>query len=251
MMKLLLAIVLLCLGNVSQAGDYPAQPAAFSSVRPGPAIPAPWALNLLPNVDNATRFDLVSDENHVTVLRAVSVAAAATLTHKLHADASANPWLSWRWKVSRMLDSANLEHQEGDDYAARIYVLFDYPVEKLSLADRVKISLGQSLYGQELPAAALCYVWDNHHPTGLDAWSAYSNRVRMIVVESGPQHAGHWRMEQRDVAADFRAAFGEEAPPIVGIALAADTDNTGENVTAWFGDVGFLGAPPNNQVAAK
>ena len=239
MMKLTIVIALLCFATLSQAGDLSAQPTAFSSVQPGPAIPPSWTLNILPNVPHATRFDLVSDENQNTVLRAVSEAAAATLSHKLHADTAVSPWLAWRWKVSRILDSADLEQQEGDDYAARIYVLFDYPVEKLPFADRVKISLGRSLYGQELPAAALCYVWDNRHPTGLDAWSAYTDRVRMIVLESGPQHAGKWRSEQRDVAADFRAAFGEEAPPIVGIALAADTDNTGENVTAWFGDVGF------------
>jgi hypothetical protein len=82
------------------------------------------------------------------------------------------------------------------------------------------------------PAAALCYVWDNRHLVGVSAWNAYTDRVRMIVVESGPQHAGTWRSEQRGVAADFRAAFGEEAPPVIGIALAADTDNTGESVTA-------------------
>jgi hypothetical protein len=35
--------------------------------------------------------------------------------------------------------------------------------------------------------------------------------------------------------------FGGLAPRIVGIAVSADTDNTGEAVTAWFGDLRFIG----------
>ena len=247
MMKRLLSIALSLLANGLQAGDIHEQPMAFSSVRLGSVIPPPWTVNILPNVERPTQFDFVHDESQATVLRAVSESAAATLTHKLHVDTAMSPWLAWRWKVSHVLDTADLGEKERDDYAARIYVLFDYPVEKLPLAERVKINLGRSLYGQELPAAALCYVWDNRHLVGVSAWSAYTDRVRMIVVESGPQHAGTWRLEQRDLAADFRAAFGEEAPPVVGIALAADTDNTGEKVTAWFGDIGFLPAPQANR----
>jgi hypothetical protein len=61
----------------------------------------------------------------------------------------------------------------------------------------------------------------------------------MIVVESGAARAGQWVTIERDIAADFRAAFGEAAPPVTGIAISADTDNTGESVTAWFGDLQF------------
>ena len=62
----------------------------------------------------------------------------------------------------------------------------------------------------------------------------------MIVVESGGARAGQWVAESRDVGADFLAAFGHRTrnvPAITGVALSADTDQTGETVTAWFGDV--------------
>ncbi len=225
-----------------QAGETPSQPAPFSTARPGPAIPAGWNFNTLPKVARATRFDLVRDD-HRTVLRAVSDAAAATLTEKLRVDTAVTPRLAWSWKVSNVIATANLAAKDRDDYAARVYVLFDYPFARLALADRLRISLARMLYGQELPAAALCYVWDNRHPIGSTAWSAYTDRVRMIVVESGTAHVGQWRQEQRDVAADFEAAFSEPPPPISGSALAADTDNTGESVTAWFGDLAFRAGP--------
>ena len=128
----------------------------------------------------------------------------------------------------------------GDDYAARLYVLFDYDSAKLPLGTRLKIKLAKILYGVDVPAAALNYVWDNRHPIGTLQANAYTDRVRMLVVESGAAHVNEWRSETRDVAADFRAAFGEQTPAVVSIAIAGDTDNTGETVTAWFGDIRFL-----------
>jgi hypothetical protein len=92
-----------------------------------------------------------------------------------------------------------------------------------------------------VPAAALCYVWDGKLPAGTGLWSAYTDRVRLVVVESGPGRLGQWVAEKRNVAADFRAAFGEAPPRISGIAIAADTDQTGAKVRAWIGDIRFSG----------
>jgi pyruvate/2-oxoacid:ferredoxin oxidoreductase beta subunit len=65
----------------------------------------------------------------------------------------------------------------------------------------------------------------------------------MLVVDSGNGHAGQWREVVRDVAADFRVAFGEPVPAISGVAVAADTDNSGERVEARFGDLWFEARP--------
>jgi hypothetical protein len=128
----------------------------------------------------------------------------------------------------------------GDDYAARIYVMFDYPLEKLPFGTRTKLRLAESIYGQKIPTAALNYVWDNRQPIGTIQPNTYTDRARMVVLQSGGARAGQWVTETRDLAADFRAAFGEEAPDAVAIALATDTDNTGESATAWYGDIEFL-----------
>lgn len=104
----------------------------------------------------------------------------------------------------------------------------------------VELALAKTFHGVELPAATLCHVWYNRFSVGTTAWSAYTDRVRMIVVESGKAKAGQWVAETRDVAADFRPAFDEEAPRVIGVALAADTDNTGESLESRFGDLVFL-----------
>ena len=113
----------------------------------------------------------------------------------------------------------------------------------LSWLQRMKLKLASHTLGHTMPTAALCYVWDNRHPVGTIAPNAYFSGVKTIVVQSGNAHAGSWQLQRRDLAADFRAAFGRVAPRVTGIALASDTDNTGGQVKAWFGDLTLKPAP--------
>lgn len=177
------------------------------------------------------------EEDGRTVLRVKSVGAAGAAAHDLAADPAATPVLAWRWKVERALERAAWGTKDGDDFAARVYVTFDVPIEALPFFQGLRIRIARSIFGEELPTAALCYVWASREPAGTSGWNPYSDRVRMIVLESGKARAGQWVGESRDVAADFRAAFGEPVPRITGVLLSADTDQTGESVTAWFGDV--------------
>ncbi|MES2832916.1 MAG: DUF3047 domain-containing protein [Pseudomonadota bacterium] len=186
-----------------------------------------------------TVYALVRDGDAV-VLKATAQRSMSGLIHATRIDVRQYPRIRWRWKIAAPVAGADLRTKAGDDYAARLYVMFDYPVEKLSFATRTKLKLAEALYGQSIPSAALNYVWDNRQPVGTIAPNAYTDRARMIVVESGATKAGKWVTETRDLAADFRAAFGEDAPGIVAVALATDTDNTGETATAWYGDVEFL-----------
>ncbi|WP_332669873.1 DUF3047 domain-containing protein [Aromatoleum sp.] len=216
----------------------PAQPAPFSLVAPGEGFPGGWRHQTLPKVERANRFDLVRDDGG-TVLRVRSDASASALAHPLDVDPAGTPILAWRWNVSNPVAGSDFTRKDGDDYAGRVYVLFDFPVERLSVADRLKMTLARAAYGTELPTAAIAYVWGAAQPAGATGPNPYTDRVRMVVVDSGPRRAGEWIEVRRDVAADFRAAFGEAPPRIIGIAVSADTDNTGEGVTALFGDLRF------------
>ncbi len=207
----------------------------FSSAAPGADAPSPWMHQALPKVQRSNDFALVEDAG-VTVLRIESDAAASTWVHAFEAPVEAAR-LSWRWKVSNAVAGSDFRHKAGDDYAARVYVLFDYPLERLGFGDRFKISLARTLHGAELPTAAIAYVWGTAQDVGESGPNPYTDRVRMLVLDSGDAHAGQWRSVERDLAADFERLFGEPAPPVTGLALGADTDNTGGQVTAWFGDL--------------
>jgi len=64
-----------------------------------------------------------------------------------------------------------------------------------------------------------------------------SDRIRKIVVDSGPGQLRRWREHQRDLAADFRLAFGEPPGPLQSVALMTDSDNTQSQATSWYGPV--------------
>lgn len=212
--------------------------AAFSALQPGAALPAPWKPLGVSSAKNATRYALVSD-NGVTVMRAESSAAASGLSRAITVNPAEFPILQWRWKISNVLAASDIRSKDGDDYPARVYVMFDYPLEKLPFVERTKIRMARALHDPNLPAATLCYVWDGKAPAGTIVTSSYTSRVRMVVVESGASRVNEWHTVERDIAADFRTAFGEEAPAVSAVAIATDTDNTGESTTAYYGDISF------------
>lgn len=210
-------------------------PPAFSTLKPGQAIASPFRLITLPKV-NSNHFEFVEDGGK-TVLLVSSSASAATLAIPFSAPAVPNARLQWRWKISNLLVNADMDKKAGDDFAARLYVFFDVPLSSLAFVERSKIRLARLFWGADVPTAALCYVWDNTHPIGHARESPFTNRVRMIVLQSGADNIGKWVSESRDVAADFKAAFGFDAPAITGVAVGSDTDQTREAVRTWFGDV--------------
>jgi hypothetical protein len=215
----------------------PAVP-AFSGMAQGAAIEGWKVLKPSPKAAD-TRYTLVRDEGR-TVLRADADKSMSGLIHTIRVDTRRYPFLRWRWKVAAPVAGADMTQKSGDDYAARIYVMFDYPAARLPLSTRMKMKLAESLYGQQIPAAALNYVWDNRQPVGTVQPNTYTDRARMVVVRSGAGQANQWVTETRDLRADFRAAFGEEAPDVVALAIATDTDNTASRALAWYGDIEFV-----------
>ena len=232
-------LAVLCLNHAAMAAAPPVP--AFSAMQAGNAIPHWQTLKPAPKAPD-TAYRLVNDDGQV-VREAVANQSMSGLTFPVKVKLSEYPLLRWRWKVSGVVKTADMNKKSGDDYAARVYVMFDYPLEKLSFGTRVKLQLATKLYGQAIPTAALNYIWDNRHPVGTVQANTYTDRARMMVLQSGAAKAGQWVTETRNLADDFRTAFGEEPPDVVAIALASDTDNTGETVTAWYGDFTFLPPP--------
>jgi hypothetical protein len=208
---------------------------AFSTMQPGAPFDGNWKITRLPGIEPA-RFS-VEVLNDARVIRIDAASEAASLTRNVTWDLAALPRLTWQWRVDRVISKSDPATKSGDDFAARLYVMFDLPIDSLPLVDRTKLKLARWLYGDDLPTAALCYVWGNRSPVGTQTWNAFTDRVRMIVLRNGDDSPGSWALEHRDIAADFRQAFGVAPPPPLGIAIAADTDQTGETVTAWFADI--------------
>lgn len=224
--------LLVSLCHAAQAQDI------FSKLTPGQAMPKDFRMVSYPNV-KPNQFALVLDEGK-TVLKVDSNNSAGSMAVPIAMlGGQTGTMMQWRWKVDRTLEKADMDEALGDDHSARLYVFFDVPLESLPLADRTRIRLARSISGVDVPTAALCYVWDNKHRVGYTAWSPFTRQLRKIVLQSGPETVGQWRTETRDVAEDFKRAFGFDAPAITGISVGNDSDNTNDHVTTWFGDVGF------------
>jgi Protein of unknown function (DUF3047) len=216
-----------------------ARPIPFSRGPVGATAPAGWSVQPLPKVERKTVYDLIDDSGSI-VLRARANRSAASLRHSVYADPARTPILRWRWRTDHVLQAGDMTTKEGDDYAARVYVFFDRDPETMSLKDRTLLKVGRARYGNDLPAAALCYVWDNRQPVGTIRPNAYTPFVAMVVASSGTGEVGRWVSLRRNIAEDYRRAFGTAAPQITGVAVSVDTDNTGESAVSYFGDIEFV-----------
>ncbi len=167
-----------------------------------------------------TDYSIVHDDQGNAVLQAVSRGSASGLIKKIEFDARDYPLLRWRWKVTNVLASGDARNKKGDDYAARIYVIFPHWIKPLS--------------------RTINYIWANKLPLGEAIPNSYFSRAMMVAVESGEENSGKWISEERNIVADYRRLFGEEPPMVGAIAIMTDTDNTGENARAWYDDLAFF-----------
>jgi hypothetical protein len=169
----------------------------------------------------------------------------ALLGRQVEINLPETPILCWRWRVDHVLKTADMTKRSGDDYAARIYLAFALPRESLSFGDRAALALVRSIFGHQVPDAAINYVWDNRQPVGKRLPNAYTDRAQMIVQRSGNADAANWVSERVNVRDDVVAAFGTDKAKIVLLAMAADSDNTRETVKSGFSDIHFVAASDN------
>lgn len=204
-------------------------------------IPSPWRVEQIDQRIPATRYNLRLWDGVASVEAHASM-SMALLGRPLDVDLQKTPILCWQWRVDAPVTSADMTRKAGDDYAARVYLTFDVPPDQLDLGTRMKLGIARSIYGNQLPDAALNYIWDNSHPVGTLQNNAYTDRARMLVLRSGAEKAGAWVSERRNVLKDFQRAFGTIGGHLSTLVLASDTDNTGEDAHAGFADFRFVAA---------
>jgi len=207
---------------------------------PGP-VPRPWVFAGLPAQKfPATRYTFEGPPAS-PVLRIESEGSYGNLLHRL--DTAGAGVLSWRWRVERALERADLRTRQGDDVALKVCALFDLPLDRVPFVERQLLRLAELRTGESLPTATVCYVWDPSWPSGSVVPNAYTRRVRYLVL--GTRGSG-WESVRRDLANDFVLAFGDESttvPRLRAIAVGADADNTGGRSLAFLTDLQLSEAP--------
>ena len=204
------------------------------------ALPPAWQIIQLEKNVSPTQYRPLYWDG-VYAIESQANRSMALLGRKVDVDLTATPVLCWRWRAEDVLKKADMKRRQGDDYAARVYIAFALPADALSFTDKAALSVARALFGDRVPDAAINYVWDNRHPIDTRMFNAYTDRAQMIVRRTGNAEVGRWVTERVDVRDDVIRAFGsDKARPIL-VAIASDTDNTGEKVRAGFADLHFVG----------
>ena len=246
LMKVCLAAVFVCLGNACTTVEpekATLEQAATSDVRWVSALQAKdrsatWQHRAFPGKKPTDYRTTLHDGRHA--VRSESRAAASMLRETLRVEAADLGKVSFSWKVPALIANADLTQPDNSDSPVRLVLAFEGDRSKFSAKNAMVSELALALTGEPLPYATLMYVWGTHRAPGSIIHGHRTDRIRKLVLESGPQHLGRWLDYERDIKADFEMAFGEAPGALVGIGIMTDTDNTRSQALAWYGPVSLL-----------
>jgi hypothetical protein len=197
-----------------------------------------WAHQPLSKLKRDTVYTLIQEDGH-TVLRGVSDRSASLYAALVKPAISVPASMGWRWKTDALVPDADNRDKDREDAPLRVLVAFDGDKTTLSKEEQTRFQRAKSLTGRDSPYATLMYIWSDHVPVNTVIPSAHTSQVKMLVVASGPKGLGQWQSVRRNLAADYKRAFGVAAGRVLGVAVMTDTDNTGGKATGEYSDIRF------------
>jgi len=168
----------------------------------------------------ATEYFLAEVDGKRVVV-AESRQSASTYYKKIDIDLGETPILNWSWRKELSIDPGDELDKKGDDYVARIYV----------------VKSSGSILSETI---ALNYVWSYQHRKN-DTWGnpfAIENS-KMLALRDASDPEATWFSERRNVLLDFKRLHGQDIRQIDGVAIMTDSDNSGLDARALYGDIYF------------
>jgi len=129
----------------------------------------------------------------------------------------------WRWRAFSLPVGGNEEDKKLSDSGAAVRLVF---------------------HGGIIPKM-LTYVWSATLPAGTETVSPNTDKVKIIVLESGSSKLGEWVWEEVDAYGDYKRLYGGEPRLVKYVAVITDSDNTNTFVMADYDDFSFVKAPPD------
>lgn len=234
------AMLLLAGCAVTPPADVAVSAWAEKSGQPGRAAPQPWQHKTFPG-KTASRFRYARLDGRDTI-SALAEASASMLRQQVRVEPADLARVRFSWKVPGLIPLADMALREKDDAPVRVVLAFEGDRSRFSPRNAALNELARALTGEEMPYATLMYVWCNQREPGSVIVNPRTDRVRKLVVESGPRRLNQWLEYERDVRADFERAFGEKPGALVGIGIMTDSDNTRTSAQAWYGPVRLVPA---------
>jgi hypothetical protein len=171
------------------------------------------------------------------IVRGAAVSSASLFAARFQSTMEVPASISWRWKTDALVPGADNRDKNREDAPLRVMVGFDGDHATLPEIEKKRFKRARSLSGRNLPFALLMYIWSDHVPVGTAIPSAHTSQIKMLVAASGVEGLGRWQMVKRNLADDYRQAFGAEPGPVIGVAVMTDTDNTRTTAAGEYADI--------------
>lgn len=170
--------------------------------------------------------------------------AVSFLYRPVAADQRAARKLSWRWRVDKAVPVTDLLAIGQDDRSLALHICFPDETENLSLLEWLGHSV-QTAFSGPLSGKVLTYVWGGSQPQGSVFANPHLGRDgkpagTIIVLRSGGEEVGRWRMEEVDFVADFKRIYGYAPPPPAYLAISSDSDDTMTKALAFVEKLNFI-----------
>lgn len=197
---------------------------------------ASWVHQPLSKLKRDTVYTLLQEDGR-TVLRGAADRSASLYVAGLKPPLAPTATLGWRWKTDALVPGADNRRKELEDAPLRVIVAFDGDQSTLPEAEQRRFRRLKNLSGRNLPYAVLMYIWSEQVAVGTVIPSAHTSQVKMLVVASGAGGLGQWQSLRRNIAKDYRRAYGTEPGPLLGVAVMTDTDNTGTTAVGQYAGI--------------
>jgi hypothetical protein len=171
------------------------------------AFPAGWQ----PRDEAALATYRVAAEAGFRFVRATAEGTGAQMGKEFPWDAAAHPILTWRWRPRVFPPGSDERDSDRKDSPLAVYAVF-----------------GSS----KLFTRAVKYIWSRAVPVGT---TLPSDRVRAIVLRSGPPPDDAWVTETVHVRRDYERLYGEPPPAARGVAVLTDADQTRSRAVGDYG----------------
>ncbi len=174
-------------------------------------IPAGWR----PSRNDTSMFS-VRNEKQNFFTRIFTKGGCTSIGKLFRFSAREYPILTWKWRVNSLPEGAKEDKKDANDSGASVYIIFKGNFKLNNI---------------------LKYVWSSTLPEGTVTGSPYNKNAKIIVLRSGGTDTGKWVTEKVNIRQDYKRLFGKEPPPVEGIAILSDADNTRSVAAADYDDL--------------
>jgi len=185
-------------------------------------IPKGWVQEKEPGAQSKIAVGQEKEFNFVNLL---SVNDAFGIKKEFSFDIRKYPYLTWRWKATRLPKGGDIRKRETDDQAGQIYVLFPR-------------------FPAMINTRSMGYIWDALTPVGTAGTSTAYSKMKYVVLQSGTEKLGQWTRETRNVYEDYKKYFQEDPPTVGGLLLYINTQHTQTSAEIYYGEIFFSSRPP-------